>query len=106
MRLSMRVALIRALPLLLLPIIASGCAGQGTLKASFPPYADVKAATEAKPRPSLDIATSAQASEDYNAAIEAWGDRVSAAGGRLCRYLKRVGMAVDCPPLDSGTGTR
>lgn len=89
--------LIRALPLLLLLTIASGCAGRAGPKAAFPPIADLEAVTEAKPAPSADIVTSAKAAEDYNAAIEGWGDRTSAAGGRLCRYYKALGMKISCP---------
>ena len=87
-------ARMRRLPLLLLPLIASACATQAS---RFPPRADIEAATEAKPAPTAEIVTSSQASDRYNVEVESWGDRVSAAGGRLCRYFKRTGMAVDCP---------
>jgi hypothetical protein len=34
----------------------------------------------------------------YNASVEAWGDRVEAAGARLCRFFQRRGMKdLDCP---------
>ncbi len=92
------VALIRPLPLLLLLITATGCGGPGSLKAGFPPPADLVAVTEPKPQPGPDIVTSAQASEDYNAAVEGWGDRVSDAGARICRFHKRLGMKISCPP--------
>jgi hypothetical protein len=62
-----------------------------------PPVADVEAVVEKKPAPSEAILTSPAASARYNAAIEGWGDRVSAAGGRLCRFFKARGMEVDCP---------
>ena len=86
----------RLLPLLLLTT-ASGCGAQGSLKAGYPPRADLEAVTEAKPQPSPDIVTSAQAAEAYNAAVEGWGDRVSKAGGRLCRFHQSLGMKVSCP---------
>jgi hypothetical protein len=62
-----------------------------------PPVADVEAVVEKKPAPTESILTDPAASARYNAAIEAWGDRVSAAGGRLCRYFANLSMAVDCP---------
>lgn len=67
------------------------------MKAAFPPPADLEAVTEPKPKPTVDIVTSAQAAERYNAEVEGWGDRVSAAGARLCRYYRDLGMKVDCP---------
>jgi hypothetical protein len=54
------------------------------------PAADLAAVTEAKPVPSDDIVTSQKAADQFSADIEAWGDRVSAAGGRLCRYTERT----------------
>lgn len=95
------VALIRCLPLLLLLTTVSACDGRVS---SLPPAADIKAATESKPPPTAEIVTSAQASEDYNAQIEAWGDRVSAAGGRLCRFYQRLGMKISCPPPSTAGG--
>ena len=70
--------------LLLLAMLwpASGCTTSGAI---HPPVDDLKAAVEPKPMPGDDIATSDQANADYNAAIEAWGDRISSAGARLCR---------------------
>jgi len=53
--------------------------------------------TEKKPAPTDDIVTDPKASALYNASVESWGDRVSAAGGRLCRFFKARGMAVGCP---------
>lgn len=94
---SIKVALIRPLPLLLLLITASGCAGPGSLQSAFPPRADLEAVTEAKPMPTAAIATSAQVAEQYNADVEGWGDRVSAAGARLCRFYRDLGMKVKCP---------
>jgi hypothetical protein len=58
----------------------------------------VAAATEAKPRPTAEIVTSAEAAEHYNVEIEAWGERLHAAGARLCRFYQRQGMAMTCPP--------
>ncbi len=80
--------------LLLMPLLVSACAASG----GFPPPADLQAVTEAKPVPVDAIATDAAAEAHYNAAVESWGDRVSAAGGRLCRFFDRRGMkGLTCP---------
>lgn len=84
--------------LLLLPMLAlaSSCAEQGTIA---PPVPDLQAVTEAKPQPTDDIATSQKAYDQYQADIEAWGDRISAAGGRICRWSKSVyKLSITCPP--------
>lgn len=74
--------------LLLTLCLASGCAGAGT----FPPVADLKAATEAKPVPGDEIATDPAAEARYNAAVESWGDRLRSAGVRLCHFFDATGM--------------
>lgn len=77
-------------------MLASACT---TRDAIHPPVADLAAAVEPKPVPSDDIATSQKAADDYSASVEGWGDRVSAAGGRLCRWSERVyKVKVGCPP--------
>jgi hypothetical protein len=76
-------------------LLASACTTPGAI---LTPADDLKAATEPKPVPGDDIATSQKAADDYSASIEGWGDRVSAAGGRLCRWAERVGRkSFDCP---------
>ena len=62
----------------------------------FPPKAVVEAATESKPIPPTTILTDPTASDRYNAELERWGERVQAAGVRLCRYFKEQGMEVSC----------
>lgn len=76
-------------------LLASGCAASG----GYPPLADLRAVTEAKPLPTDAIATDPQAEAQYNADVEGWGDRISAAGARLCRFFDEVDMpGVDfCP---------
>ena len=77
-----------------LPLALSACA---TNPAPYPAVADVQAVTEAKPRPTPDILTDPAASDRYNAALEAWGERLHSAGLRLCRYFERTGMrGVEC----------
>jgi hypothetical protein len=61
--------------------------------------ADVKAAIEPKPVPPIEIVTSAQAAARYNIEVETWGERVSRAGGRICRWTVDNGgkLPFDCP---------
>lgn len=58
---------------------------------TFPPSADVEAATASKPKPTPDIVTDPQAAERYNAAVENWGDRGHDAAARICEFLKNMG---------------
>jgi hypothetical protein len=79
-------------------LLLSGCQ---TPESIHPPVADLQAAVEPKPVPSDDIATSQKAADDFSASIEAWGDRISAAGGRICRWSERVyKVKVGCPKAD------
>lgn len=75
--------------------IVSGCETSG----GYPPIADLQAVTEDKPAPTEAILTDPVADAHYNASVEAWGDRISSAGGRLCRFFDNAGMVgVDfCP---------
>lgn len=77
----------RLLPVLATLLLASGCT---TSAAIHPPVDDLTAAVEPKPVPGDDIATSDQANADYSAALEAWGDRLYRAGGRLCRWSEHT----------------
>lgn len=64
----------------------------------YPLAKDVQAMVERKPAPTEDILTDPAASTRYNAAVEAWGDRISSAAGIVCRNLVSQGMAgVNCP---------
>lgn len=71
----------------------SGCASSG---ATLLPVRDIEAVTEPKPIPSDDIVTDARAAALYNSKLEGWGDRIHAAGVRLCRYARATGVKVDC----------
>ncbi|WP_260928236.1 hypothetical protein [Novosphingobium sp. 9] len=73
----------------------TACAAK-TQVVGYPPAPDLVAATEAKPKPSPDILTDPAAADRYSSAVEAWGDRVRAAGVRLCGYFKAQGMKVEC----------
>lgn len=85
--------------LLLLPALAlvSSCGERERIQVAFPPAADIEAATEAKPVPTDEIASSQQAYDQYQASVEAWGDRLSAAGKRICRWAVTNGAKLDCP---------
>ena len=88
------------LALLLSLSLATGCAEHTRTLVKTPPAADLRAVTESKPEPTMDILTSAKAEADYNAATEAWGDRLRAAGARICRWSVDVGAKLPfaCPP--------
>ncbi|SFG47679.1 hypothetical protein SAMN05518801_13211 [Novosphingobium sp. CF614] len=88
---------LRKLAVLLVLPLAIGC----KTTHDFPPSADIRAVTETKPLPPASILTDTTASDRYNAQLEAWGERVRAAGVRLCRYFKTEGMKVDCPEAEA-----
>jgi hypothetical protein len=67
--------------------LVSACATPANI---HPPVDDLKAVVEPKPVPTDEIATSQKAADDFGASLEAWGDRISAAGGRLCRWSESV----------------
>ena len=87
---------IRSLMLCGLLLGASACGERVVSVPIFPSSADL--ALEPKPVPTDDIVTSAQAAAEYDAAVEAWGERGWLQVGRLCRYFKGHGMEVSCPP--------
>ncbi len=75
--------------------LASACGKPGSIA---PPANDLLAVVEAKPIPTAEIATSQLAADLHSAEIESWGDRISAAGGRLCRWTERTHkVKLDCP---------
>lgn len=95
--LSLHNLTLRSLPLAAL-LLASACGGPVAI---HPPVADFKAVTEAKPVPGDEIATSQKAADDYSASVEGWGDRISAAGARLCRWSERTyKVRLGCPVAD------
>ena len=76
-------------------LTASAC-GEPTPIVISPPPADVEAATEPKPLPPMEIATDEAAAVAYDEAIESWGERVQAAGVRVCKWLVENGADYDC----------
>lgn len=91
---SPRSRISRLLPLLGL-LLAGACTTPGAIP---PPVADLQAVVESKPVPGDDIATSQTAADQFSASIEGWADRISAAGGRLCRWSVRTyKVKIGCP---------
>jgi hypothetical protein len=62
----------------------------------FPDAADVEASQEGKPVPGVEIATDPVARAHYDAAVESWGDRVSAAAVRMCHAMNDMGGKFAC----------
>lgn len=90
---------IRSLMLCACALAASACGAERVVSVPiFPPSADLLA--EAKPVPGPEIVTSAQASAEYDIAVEGWGERGWLTVARLCRFFKGHGMAVECPPAE------
>jgi len=79
-----------------LAILALTACGDERPAVGTPLIADIEAAAETKPPPTAAILSDPNADARYNAEIEAWGDRVSAAGRRLCRFYRDVGVKVEC----------
>lgn len=82
---------------LMLASCSVGVASCGTTGSSLPPAADLK--VQPKPVPTEEILTSRIAGEQYDNAVEAWGEAGWAQIGRLCRFFDEMGMeGLDCPP--------
>lgn len=82
--------------------IAGGCGPTVIEKPIFPSRAEIQRLQEPKPVPGPEIVTDEQASEIYNAKVEAWGDRLFASGRRVCRWMNDNGADFDCadpPPI-------
>lgn len=78
-------------------IALAGCGEKPSI--GFPSRADVQAVIAAKPKPSAKTLTDPDANDTYNSALEAWGDRISAAGHRICKSLVTQGMpGLTCKP--------
>lgn len=83
----------RCVALSLLFLSACKTAESGPLP---PPVADLQAIVEQKPKPPKAILTDPDANDRYNESVEAWGDRIRAAGVKLCSFYENTGMAVNC----------
>lgn len=62
-----------------------------------PPAVLVSDVTEVKPQPKGDIVNDDTAAATYSADLESWGERLQAAGVRVCRWMAANGAAVECP---------
>ena len=72
----------------------ASCATQGGI---YPPAADL--AVQPRPVPPDEVLTSRIAGEQYDNAVEAWGEAGWARVARLCRFFDEVGMkGLRCPP--------
>lgn len=60
----------------------------------------------AKPDPDIAIATDSVARENYNAAIEAWGDQGHDAWVRSCRWMNERGAKFTCGETSSERTSR
>lgn len=81
---------------ILVGLAIAGLTACKTTSPAYPPSADIAAVIEAKPKPPVEILTDPAASDRYSAAIEGWGERLRAAGVRICRYERALGMTVEC----------
>ncbi|NVD43494.1 hypothetical protein [Qipengyuania atrilutea] len=52
--------------------------------------------TERKPVPPLEIVDDDDVAAQYDADVESWGERISAAGTRLCQWFNDQGAEFDC----------
>ena len=68
----------------------SSCAGPRSTLQSFPSASELQ--VEPRPVPTVDILTSEAAADDYQTAVETWGDRGWQAVNRLCIWAKASGM--------------
>ena len=89
--------------ILLSPLLASACGDSRPASvSSFPPSVDMRAAVKGKPVPGVEIVTDPVARENYNAAIEVWGEAIWRAAGRICRHAVENGADFDfCPAADA-----
>lgn len=81
-----------------LALLLAGCKTCPDL--TFPRVGDVQAITAPRPKipPAALDPENPTAAANYQSADRAWGKSVSDAGGRICVYLRRLGMAgIECP---------
>lgn len=96
----LKLPLMRGLAMACGVLIVSGC---GTPASMRPSADDLR--VEPKPTPTLAVLSSEQAHKEYDAAIEAWGERANRKVGRLCRHAVNTGYKLpftcSLPPPDS-----
>lgn len=82
---------------LMIASLGAGVASCAKPVGAFPPATDL--IVQAKPVPPEDVLTSRIAGEQYDNAVEAWGEEGWARVSRLCRFFDAMGMrGLDCPP--------
>ncbi|WP_374534413.1 hypothetical protein [Phenylobacterium sp.] len=93
--------LMRSLALAGCAALACSCASREPQLTAYPPSADLK--VEAKPVLAPEALTSDNALAEYDAAVEAWGERGWAAVARICRWAVTNGaqLPFKCPPPDT-----
>lgn len=64
----------------------------------FPPVSDVNALVVPRPKMPPEALTDPTADANHRSAVRKWGDDLSAAGKRVCKFLDRTGM----PGLECG----
>lgn len=87
---------LHALALLPALLAVSACDKRVSIEKLTPPAADIEAVTAPKPKPSGDIVNDDTAAARHSEALESWGESLSAAGHRLCRWFRDAGYAVEC----------
>lgn len=87
---------IQSLALLASLWLVAGCASTPVQVQNYPPSADLT--PPAKPVLSADALTSDKALDDYDVAIEAWGDAQFRQIQRLCQWAKANGAPGKCGP--------
>ena len=75
-------------------LLAPGCGHRAVTQPVFPSAADLK--VEPKPQLKPEDLASEAALDAHDISLEAWGERGWQAVGRICRWAKANGMAVDC----------
>lgn len=88
---------LHALALLPVLLVASACDKRVSIEMPKPPVADIEAVTAPKPKPVGDIVNDDKAAARHSEALESWGEGLSAAGVRLCRWFHDAGVPVVCP---------
>lgn len=76
--------------------LASGCASRPVPVQSYPPSVDLQ--VQSKPVLDPDALTSDKALNEYDAAVESWGEAGWLQVARVCRWAQASGMkGLSCP---------
>lgn len=84
---------------LMIASLGVGAASCAKTAGAFPPATDL--IVQPKPVPPDEVLTSRIAGEQYDNAVEAYGEAGWSQVARLCRFFERQGMpGLDCPGAD------